>query len=206
MIDDSLQSPALALNNASEEVKQYLSSVKEEASKLVYYDELVNEKEDMVDVIPTPALLISSWSQSVIDELLRLKDEVDADDKIDSVTEPATSAAWRKLMLETSPTFSFINSLSPSTRFKLVVYSTKWISSNIPACLSKWIWYLFVRIPNTLDANEVSVMRDLGKKAVKLNDVESLSEVTRFSVEMIVLVVGVYYGQRDLLDGMKKVD
>ena len=67
---------------------------------------------------------------------------------------------------------------------------------------SRWIWIALIRIDNLLDPNECSVIRDLAKKASKLSskDVDNATPASKYTINMILVLVRNYYGQRDLLD------
>lgn len=102
--------------------------------------------------------------------------------------------------------------------------------SNISTRLGAWLWSLLARLPDvgTLGSDEVSVVRDLGKRAVwvhlgwqdatiaaataeQYDDAKEAGEVqekalatpdenTRATLDMILTVAGEVYGQRDLLE------
>lgn len=70
----------------------------------------------------------------------------------------------------------------------------------------QWIWKLFLKLDNLLEASECSILRELAKTAMKLKsklDESSTVEnsIARFTFDMIVVIVGTYYGQSDLLRG-----
>ncbi|SGZ47347.1 CIC11C00000003383 [Sungouiella intermedia] len=136
--------------------------------------------------------------------------EVEEPDDLEPQMEvPQSAAAWRSLVFSQSPPpTSFFNTrLEHTTIIKLIVYYTKWLLVSMPATLMEWIFVTFVRLDNGLDHTEMSLVRDLGRKARKLRTkfLEGKSEglsipaVAEETVDMILAVVGVYYGQRDLL-------
>lgn len=131
------------------------------------------------------------------------------EDQEPPVEVPQSAGAWRSLVFSQSPPpMSFFNStLEHTTIIKLIVYYTKWLLVSMPVTLTEWIFVTFVRLDNGLDHTELSLVRDLGRKARKLRTkfLEGKSEglnipaVAEETVDMILAVVGVYYGQRDLL-------
>lgn len=212
------QTPALPLDNVVDEeyevdetsgqVQAYLKAVRNDAQNdaPVYF----KKSEDAIKPIEPSSIDpthidegLLAWNKSVINELLTLKSNrhIKGSDAVDL---PQTANEWRKFILENDlPSLDFFYSLlDHSTAFKLVVYCTKWLNISTSEHLSKWIWYLFVRIDNTLDPNEISVLRDLGKKACKLllKVTDETNEITQFTISMIITVVANYYGQKDLLE------
>lgn len=122
---------------------------------------------------------------------------------------PETASAWRSLVLTLSPPplGFFTEILEHATIIKLIVYYTKWILVLMSPTLSEWIFITFVRLDNGLDHTELALVRDLGRKAKKLRtkflegkkEGVEIPKVAEETVDMILAVVGSYYGQRDLL-------
>lgn len=131
------------------------------------------------------------------------------DDQKPAMEVPQSASAWRNVVFSQSPPpISFFNvTLEHATIIKLIVYYTKWLLVSMPSTLTEWIFITFVRLDNGLDHTEMSLVRDLGRKARKLrtkflegkNEGLSIPAVAEETVDMILAVVGVYYGQRDLL-------
>lgn len=123
---------------------------------------------------------------------------------------PQSAGAWRSFVLSLSPPpIDYFNTvLEHATIIKLIVYYTKWLLVSMPPTLAQWIFVTFVRLDNGLDHTEMALVRDLGRKARKLRTkfIEGKKEgleipqVAEETVDMILAVVGVYYGQRDLLN------
>lgn len=122
---------------------------------------------------------------------------------------PQSAGQWRSLVFSQSPPPMefFTSSLQHATIIKLIVYYTKWLLVSMPATLAEWIFMTFVRLDNGLDHTELSLVRDLGRKARKLRakfaegkkEGVSIPNIAEDTVDMILAVVGTYYGQRDLL-------
>lgn len=144
----------------------------------------------------------------------------------DNMIIPQSASAWRTFILQNLPPSVefFYAKLDHPTIIKLIIYFTKWLSINTPESLSKWIFIVFLRLDNLLDYTETSIVRDLGKKARKLADkihnneqeerdteddtnkdyVENLanrtpSSIAMYTIDMVLVIVGEYYGQKDLL-------
>ncbi len=88
------------------------------------------------------------------------------------------------------------------------MYITRWLSITSRPTLSQWIWKLFLRIDKVLDPNECSVIRDLGKKALTIKSKQlkdenkaTVDSISKYTTDMILVIVGNYYGQSDLLKG-----
>lgn len=122
---------------------------------------------------------------------------------------PQSATQWRALVFTLGPPAQefFHTQLEHPTVIKLIVYYTKWLLVSMPTTLAEWIFATFVRLDSGLDYTELSLVRDLGLKARKLRakfiagkqDGLSVPEVAQDTVDMILAVVGTYYGQRDLL-------
>lgn len=148
------------------------------------------------------------WQDNLLSKFLDLKQTLAQFNwqsmAVPNVHLPETAVQWRKYILEHNPypIQYFYTRIDRPTIFKLIVYFTKWLSVSTSSNLSKWIWTIFLRMDNLLDPNECSVLRDLGKKAVKLSTrltSDNSSEVSQYAIDMIIVIVGNYYGQRDLL-------
>jgi survival of motor neuron protein-interacting protein 1 len=148
------------------------------------------------------------WQDNLLSKFLDLKQTLAQYNwqsmAVQNVHLPETAVQWRKYILEHKPypIQYFYTRIDRPTIFKLIVYFTKWLSVSTSSNLSKWIWTIFLRMDNLLDPNECSVLRDLGKKAVKLSTrltSDNSSEVSQYAIDMIIVIVGNYYGQRDLL-------
>ncbi|KAK6458266.1 uncharacterized protein RJT20DRAFT_133703 [Scheffersomyces xylosifermentans] len=155
------------------------------------------------------------WSANLLEEFLNVKERVHAlqaeilSSPVAQVEVPETASQWRKYVVENDPPSMvfFYKNIDRPTVIKLLVYFTKWLSVSTTATLSKWIWSVLLRIDNLLDPNESSVVRDLGKKALKLaikiqetdpqNDSSTLA--AKYTINMVLVLVGNYYGQKDLL-------
>lgn len=146
------------------------------------------------------------WSENLLQQFLRLKQELSQNEHTPSteVINIDSVPKWKKYVMDNKPPpiDHFFEQFDRQMVFKLIVYFTRWMSVSTNANLSQWIWFALLRVDNVLDHNEASVLRDLGKKAVKLSSrTESLntSQISRFTIDAVIVIVGEYYGQRDLL-------
>lgn len=122
---------------------------------------------------------------------------------------PETASAWRSLVLTLvpPPLGFFTDILEHATIIKLIVYYTKWLLVLMSPTLGEWIFITFVRLDNGLDHTELALVRDLGRKAKKLRtkflegkkEGVEIPKTAEETVDMILAVVGSYFGQRDLL-------
>lgn len=201
----------------SKQVMEYLKSVRREAEKehAVYYSDKREEETAISqagerDDEPTTETLtkLVLWQDNLVAELVTIKQSLAQYNwksmAFENIHLPETAVLWRKYILENEPypIQTFYTTIDRSTIFKLIVYFTKWLSVSTTSNLSKWIYTVFLRIDNLLDPNECSVIRDLGKKAVKLAPrltADNSTDVSHYTVDMIIAIVGNYYGQRDLL-------
>ncbi|EMG45714.1 hypothetical protein SBY92_003498 [Candida maltosa Xu316] len=219
MSDDSVgedstygQTPALPLNSDTlDEVSQYLLSVRTEASEGPIVSFIKREEEEEVNTsypVESQSEGVSNvWFDKVLEEFLFIKQQLQSTRHIpvSDTSIPATTSEWRKFLLEEPPEISyFFTAMNRQDNFKLLAHITRWLSITSRPTLSQWIWKLFLRIDNTLDANETSTIRDLGKKALKIKAKQSESEtevdsISKYTVDMILIIIGKYFGQLDLL-------
>lgn len=144
-----------------------------------------------------------AWKSTVLRELVRIKSDLAKSplDYVECTLDPNSIPKWKKHVFDSAPPpMGFFFGLERPTVLKLLVYCTRWLSVLVNANLSQWIWCAILRIDNVLDANEASVMRDLGKKAVKLlARLNNASDIAKYTIDMVTVVVSEYYGQRDLM-------
>lgn len=115
---------------------------------------------------------------------------------------PPSAAKWREAVFSSPPPpqHLFQQSLDHPTVIKLIVYYTRWLLASMPPCVEQWIWATFVRLDNGLDHCEIAIVRDLGRKASKLRLKAVAAQNSYPTVyDVILAVVGDYYGQKDLL-------
>lgn len=158
----------------------------------------------------------TEWQKSVMNQFLNLKEDIalyitERNQLLEQAKKEArslyqvcsTSAEWRKLILNEPPPLIdfFYFCIVHSDVIKLVIYLTKWLSSNVASNLSKWIFVLLLRLDSTLDHNDCAVVRELAKKALKIKEKGSaqLNETTLFTLDFIVYIVATYFGQKDLI-------
>lgn len=120
----------------------------------------------------------------------------------ESTTVPLSAAKWRQLVFGNPPPSQeyFHKVLEHPTVIKLMVYYSKWLLATMPPTVGQWIFSTFVRLDNGLDHRELAIVRDLGRKALKLRQKAVAANVSYNPIyDMILAVVGNYFGQKDLL-------
>lgn len=153
-----------------------------------------------------PEAPVLPFAKLVVSKLVQLKfnqaDAGDFDLNGFCIPVPREAKELRKYIYDNPPPplAWFYQGIDRQQVFQLVVLFTKWLCSTTEASLSRWIWTIFVRIDREMDANELLVIRDLGKKAARLLTKVDSNNTVRFTLDMIVAVVAYYYGQRDLLN------
>ena len=213
------QKQALPISTESgDPISEYLLAVRKESLAGPPVTFITNRPTS--SIVPTPKSLpeidrtqISEhWSSELMIQFLILKEEllkIQHSSPTANPYVPETTANWRKFFLESPPEISyFFIVIDRQTVFRLLVYITRWLSITSRPTLSQWIWKLFLRIDNVLDANECSVIRDLGKKAriikskqLKDENKSTVDSISKYTTDMILILVGNYYGQWDLLQG-----
>ncbi|CUM47370.1 unnamed protein product [Debaryomyces tyrocola] len=187
-----------------------------------------NENETIEDskeesIIPIAPDNNEIWKTELMEEFLRLKEDVEiylqslkvqpnhtSENKTEAEANtempfdiPETATAWRQYIINNPPpSIKFFLHLNRPTIIKLLIYATKWLSANSNENLSKWIFLLFLRLDNLLDHIDCSIVRDLAKKAVKIKvntSPQDINDVSKYTIDMVIVIVGEYYRQRDLL-------
>ncbi|KAA8899058.1 hypothetical protein DIURU_004439 [Diutina rugosa] len=145
----------------------------------------------------------SPFAKNVLQRLQQLKFTVDREQDLSilDLPVPKTPQELRNYVFENPPPPLpwFVVGISRSQVFEIVGLFTEWLSATSDDNLSVWIWTVFVRLDREMEANEMAVIRGLGKKAAQLLNEVDQSNPARFTLNMVVVVVAYYYGQLDLL-------
>ncbi|AET38961.1 Brr1p Ecym_3478 [Eremothecium cymbalariae DBVPG len=201
-------------------LKQYIDSKNDSG------DEMKNLAELLKDVKPVKEIdsleLDEKWAQKLILRLTR-RNFASLENlklKINSVIPiPTRDKAWRVHIPLNEPTHEFFHRMSSQQLFELVRYMdenlTVELQSSNAVDYSQWLFYLLLHLPDHLTASGVSKVRSLAKKArefvVNKNSNapllefpsemlhEELPTAQMTSVHLVLVVVSVIYGQRDLL-------
>lgn len=214
-LDDEFgQHGAFPLNNIDSDdlVYRYLMSVREEAraDRLFHFverpkREINSESSQEEQIVPQEKVDEFMGSFKVLKEAREIRLERSEFDYNCFI--PNSAAQWRKRVFTEQPDANFLEILDHTTIVKLIVYYTKWLLMNMPDELGKWIFITFVRLDRDLEHKEMAIVRDLAKKATKvrakLDGLADVSPVTQHIVDMILSIVAMHFGQRDLL--MKKI-
>lgn len=148
----------------------------------------------------------SLWKKVFLTDFLSLKAQINQTLPHEQPSEiwpqPQNISSWRKCVMETlPPSFRVIyHQFDHITAIKLIVHFTSWLSGTTNENFSKWIYLLLLRVDNLLDHNDCSIIRGLGKKAIKLLNApdRQYSETASYTFEFIILVVKEYYKQVDI--------
>lgn len=197
------------------EVHEYLHKVRQEAlnDRSFFYVERDSssskpmEVEDEVEDANESHIVINEkWKHNLLSRFMNLKETLTPDTitgDTSNIPVPQSASAWRTYVFQNPPPpiAYFFNSLDHPTVIKLVVYFTKWLSASTPETLSQWIFTVLLRLDKLLDSTETAIIRDFGKKARKLADKREKADrsVGQFTIDMVLVIVGEYYGQKDIL-------
>ncbi|SCU84434.1 LADA_0D01662g1_1 [Lachancea dasiensis] len=138
---------------------------------------------------------------------------------------PSNFNSWHYYITTTEPTNALLRTLSPEQVFRLASYLNQWLGDISKGKhvekLSQWTLFILVYLDGKLPSPEVSVLRDLGKKARSLklkktglqsNDDTKFLHVPRdmdgpqtlieplTALDLVMVVVAFKYGQRDLIE------
>ncbi|CAB4412459.1 unnamed protein product [Rhizophagus irregularis] len=100
----------------------------------------------------------------------------------------------------TLPRVSIVSRIDQTTTITLLLYHTKWLSNGITIAQSQWLFALLLRVDKLLTPNQMATLRQLCKKCIQIRqktDEEDL--ITLASLDMIIIIVRKYFGQKDLL-------
>lgn len=154
--------------------------------------ELVTEQQNDVD----------SFHSAVVEEFRLQRDQLPEAGTLDIPSGfifPLTFTSWRQYMMTHDPTVELVSNMDHELTIKLLIYSTKWLSPRIPQRLSQWMYAIMTRVSEPLEASDVSVLRDLAKRAKTLTHRDQLDDTTLFTLQFVITIVGAVFGQRDLL-------
>lgn len=215
-LDEDFGSRAAFPMEGSEEVVQYLQSVRTEALNDVPISFSRSVKEKIGAPITTQEVpkvneAFRNWADVVVGKLMEEKEKMKNTPVSDSTAYefPETAGSWRKLIMETEPpNYGYFSCLTHSTVIKLIVYATKWLSANTSPSLSQWLFALFVRLDRPLDQTETAIVREVAKKALRIHERANgeLNTTTRYSIGYVVAINALYYGQQDLLSELDAID
>lgn len=151
---------------------------------------------------------LTDSTEEATEEKSQTEEQTDSDTDSDAqIVIPLSAGEWRTLIFSQSPPEGFHDALEHPTVIKLIIYYTKWLLVSMPSTLLEWMFATFVRLDNGLEHTEMALVRELGKKARKLrtkfrNGAQEgavIPQEAQDAVNMVLAVIGHYYGQRDLL-------
>lgn len=200
------QHPALPNDESTDDaVSQYLLAVRHEASadRPVYFVER-SDDQTTAPTVPEKSAPTGSWhgawADAVLEKFLALKNQTFPPSQAQEDV-PHLAKAWREhIFTHPPPSLAYFHTkLTHADVVKLVVYLTRWLSASMPQTVSLWIYMVLLRLDKLLDCLELAVVRDLAKKAVKVRHDPAASPLALFTCDLVVVLVGRYFGQLDLL-------
>lgn len=198
----------------SSRVATYLKSVRTEAeldASIHYLLHRQGDRQIQLDSVCQP----SSWELDVASRFSALQSRLfsnrsQSPNKDYPFVVPETAAQWRKLVFDLPPPpLSVFLTFDRAIVFKLVVYIMRWLSVSANKSLSQWAWLVLVRVEKPLDPAECAIVHDLGRKAQKLysklhsGSTNAGTPVSRYTVELVRVIVGRCFGQSDILEVIK---
>ncbi|OLL25797.1 Survival of motor neuron protein-interacting protein yip1 [Neolecta irregularis DAH-3] len=109
---------------------------------------------------------------------------------------PSTQNSWLGFVALSNPTYKNLRSTSNPVAIQFLSLSAYWLENEYTPQLAKWIFAFLVRVDDTLEFEEVSVLRDLAKKSWDLKDTGEIG--FRAICEMVIVIVSEIFGQHDL--------
>lgn len=115
--------------------------------------------------------------------------------ELDAIELPQTAKQWKSFVWEVSCEREYVAQIVEEGQDRrLLVYLTKWLSLNVDDNYEKWLFALLAAFDEVLTAADVSLLRQLGKKARK-----QLQHQPGPVYERVLAIVGGFYKQKDLL-------
>lgn len=191
---------------------EYMSRVRFEAVQIPQF-KTVDRESKLLSNIPSqisspiekPINIDSKWQNEFLLKFEMAKREIEEmkpTDLPEGIELPLTFSKW-KLFINKSGTpidLPLLLSFDHALLIRLLGYSRKWVSANMSEQLGKWIYSILVRIPTVLDADDISVLRDLARKCIstRRQTLHDLSPTVKYILDSTILIVAKYYGQHDL--------
>lgn len=118
--------------------------------------------------------------------------------ELDAIELPKTAKEWKKFIWEISCEREYVAQIiEEEEEIKLIVYFTKWMGTNLEENYIEWVMGILSAIEEFHDSKELSVIRQLGKRALR----QLLANPDSVFFQKIVVIVGDFFKQRDLLRG-----
>ncbi|KAI5956800.1 hypothetical protein KGF54_000417 [Candida jiufengensis] len=207
--DEDNIKPALPIDGVDADVSNYLNSVRSEAKSLsIMYQDIVKIQDEEVEMIPEDDELLNEWSNGLYEKFISLKEKIKNYQIETSSYDKQYNLKWKESFKQPPPDIDyFIYALNRKICFDILVFLTDWITLSTTATTSQWIWKIFLKLDNFIEANECSILRDLANKAIlrkqQLLEIgKSANSTSKFTYDMIITIVGKYYGQTDLLSSL----
>ncbi|KAG5419726.1 hypothetical protein I9W82_001606 [Candida metapsilosis] len=207
--------PALPINDANtdQDVLRYLQDVRNEATSMnhIFYHERENSSRetDLIASTEDPVAItdpaFDAWSSQLIHNFKQLKEKIRNQDPKTISYDTKYSLKWKTAFKNSPPDINyFAYALDRKLCFDILAELTKRLSITMKETFGQWIWKLFLKIDNILEASECARMRELAQVAIKLKSkleesTTVVNSVAGFTFDMIIVIVGTYYGQYDLL-------
>lgn len=217
----TIETSNVDLNKIPENVNEYLAQVRAEAGGIrslkvndAGYDTDINEDEDEYVFYKPPGLSendntfhdneliipISNLEKFIEQYKKQRKEYEDFRNnlhELDALELPKTAKEWKKFIWEVSCEKEYVAQIiEEDEHIKLIVYLGKWLGITIDENYEQWIFSILAAIEEVLTSSEISVLRQLSKKARR--QLEQTGDETGVHAR-ILSIIGVFYKQRDLI-------
>ncbi|KAI5963019.1 uncharacterized protein KGF55_002811 [Candida pseudojiufengensis] len=209
--EDNISKPALSMEGVDPEVLKYFLDVKHEAQSLslLYHETESNTENTSIEDKEDSEIEIShNRDYSLYDKFIALKEKLKTHVVDPSSLNKQYNLKWKTSFQNPPPDIDyFIFALDRKICFEILIFLTKWITLSTTVNTSLWIWKIFLKLDNLLEANECSILRDLANTAISRKQQmkeagKSANSTSKFTYYMVIIIVGKYYGQTDLLDSL----
>ncbi|CAH6723427.1 hypothetical protein CLIB1444_15S01046 [[Candida] jaroonii] len=155
------------------------------------------------------------WQLKLYEDFMKLKDElyelyIYKDLPVSTSTKnwvkPVGTAAWKKFIHTNPPSTMEVifKRLDQPQVLSLLVLSRKMLNSKSNTNLCKWIYVLCLRLNDQLDSSDISVVRLLAQRCLRIlqqqqdNENWELNSDVEFACHFVILIVNKHFGQRDI--------
>jgi survival of motor neuron protein-interacting protein 1 len=203
------------LNKIPENVNEYLAQVRAEASgsqdmnnnigsdfedlECIYYNhpriEPINKETNDQYIIPLSVL------ERYLDEYKNKREEYEEFrsnlHELDAIELPKTAKEWKKFIWEVSCEKEYIAQIiEEAEQVKLLVYLGKWLGLKVDDNYELWMFNVLAAIEEVVSSSEISVLRQMGKKARRQLEQTDYEDGVHARV---LAIIGLFFKQRDLL-------
>lgn len=187
---------------------EYLLAVKADAETIEFQPS--TKVYESISNVTTSPTTIAYWQDQIYSDFLDVKYEIDKQRDASNPTydinatshwqKPKSLSSWRSHIYENPPPpINQLRILTQGDCMKLITAMSRWLSPSVSENFCKWVLVVLLSLGDILDFQDMSMLRGLAKKALKILTWQ-VSTSIEYIGNLIVLVIGYYHRQLDLID------